>query len=113
MLIAGPTSCGKTMWIAQLLQLSNTMINPAPLRIKYFYKRWQPLYDDIMKYRPDIEFTQGIPYNIKDDDYFDTKFPTLLILDNQMRDSAKSSDICELFIERSHHRNLSKSKSKK
>ena len=60
-----------------------------------------------MKHRPDIEFTQGIPYNIKDDDYFDTKFPTLFILDDQMRDSAKSSDICELFTEGSHHRNLS------
>ena len=54
-----------------------------------------------------IEFIQGIPHNIKDDDYFDTKFPTLFILDDQMRDSAKSSDICELFTERSHHRNLS------
>ena len=95
------------MWIAQLLQLSNTMINPAPFRIMYFNKRWQPLYDEIMKHRPDIEFTQGIPYNIKDDDYFDTKFPTLFILDDQMRDSANSSDICELFTEGSHHRNLS------
>ena len=95
------------MWIAQLLQLSNTMINPAPFRIMYFYKRWQPLYDEIMKHMPDIEFTQGIPYNIKDDNYFDTKFPTLFILDDQMRDSAKSSDICELFTEGSHHRNLS------
>ena len=95
------------MWIAQLLQLSNTMINPAPTRILYFYKRWQPLYDDIMKHVPHIEFTQGIPYNIKEDSYFDTKSPTLLILDDQMRDRAKSSDICELFTEGSHHRNLS------
>ena len=60
-----------------------------------------------MKHRPDIEFTQGIPYNIKDDYYFDSKFPTLFILDDQMRDSAKSSDICELFTEGSHHRDLS------
>ena len=95
------------MWIAQLLQLSNTMINPVPTKIIYFYKRWQPLYDEIMKHVPHIEFTQGIPYNIKDDDYFDTKFPTLFILDDQMRDSANSSDICELFTEGSHHRNLS------
>ena len=107
MLIAGPTSCGKTMWIAQLLQLSNTMINPAPTRILYFYKRWQPLYDEIMKHVPRIEFVEGIPHNVKDDSYFDTKFPTLFILDDQMRDSAKSSDICELFTEGSHHRNLS------
>ena len=95
------------MWIAQLLQLSNTMINPAPTRILYFYKRWQPLYDEIMKHVPRIEFVEGIPYNIKDDSYFDTKSPTLFILDDQMRDSAKSSDICELFTEGSHHRNLS------
>ena len=107
MLIAGPTSCGKTMWIAQLLQLSNTMINPAPTRILYFYKRWQPLYDEIMKHVPHIEFVEGIPHNVKEDSYFDTKFPTLFILDDQMRDSAKSSDICELFTEGSHHRNLS------
>ena len=95
------------MWIAKLLELSHTMINPAPSRIMYFYKRWQPLYDEIMKRGSHIEFIQGIPHNIKDDDYFDTKFPTLFILDDQMRDSAKSSDICELFTEGSHHRNLS------
>ena len=52
---------------------------------------------------PHIEFIQGIPHNIKDDNYFDTKF----ILDDQTKDSAKCSDICELFTEGSHHRNLS------
>ena len=79
------------------------MINPAPTKIIYFYKRGQPLYDEIKQHVPHIEFIQGIPHNIKDDDYFDTKF----ILDDQMKDSAKCSDICELFTEGSHHRNLS------
>ena len=79
------------------------MINPAPTKIVYFYKRWQPLYDEIRKLGSHVEFIQGIHYNIKDDDYFDIKFPTLFVLDDQMRDSAKSSDICELFTEGSHH----------
>ena len=57
MIISGPTSCGKTQWLKQLL--SHSVIDPPPQRIIFFYKRWQPLYDE-MKRIKDIEFMKEI-----------------------------------------------------
>ena len=85
MIAAGPTSCGKTTWVKKLLE--SDMIKPRPTRIVYFYKRWQTLYDDMLESIPNIEFVQGI---FRDTD-FDTSQPTLLIMDDQMREVAISS----------------------
>ena len=52
---------------------------------------------------PNIEFVQGI---FRDTD-FDTSQPTLLIMDDQMREGTQSGDMCDLFTEGSHHRNVS------
>ena len=101
MIAAGPTSCGKTTWVKNLLE--SHMIKPRPTRIVYFYKRWQTLYDDMLESVPNIEFVQGI---FRDTD-FDTSQPTLLIMDDQMREGTQSGDVCDLFTEGSHHRNVS------
>ena len=101
MIAAGPTSCGKTTWVKNLLE--SDMIKPRPARIVYFYKRWQKLYDDMLDSIPNMEFVQGI---FRDTD-FDTSQPTLLIMDDQMREGTQSGDVCDLFTEGSHHRNVS------
>jgi len=56
---------------------------------------------------PIVEFIQGIPPNIKRDDFFDARHPTLFVIDDLMKDATQSADVCELFTEGSHHRNLS------
>ena len=45
-LIAGPTGCGKTRFVARLL-LSKGMIKPRPTRIVWVYGEWQHIYDDL------------------------------------------------------------------
>ena len=87
MIAAGPTSCGKTTWVTNLLESD----------------RWQKLYDDMLDSIPNMEFVQGI---FRDTD-FDTSQPTLLIMDDQMREGTQSGDVCDLFTEGSHHRNVS------
>ena len=42
--ITGPTGCGKTYFVKELLQSCRTKIAPPPQRIVWLYKRWQPLY---------------------------------------------------------------------
>ena len=106
-MVVGPTGCGKTSWVHQLLEQMETRVKPTPARIMWFYQRWQPLYTDIKQQVPIIEFIQGIPHNIKRDDFFDTRYPTLFIVDDLMKEATQSSDICDLFTEGSHHRNLS------
>ena len=52
MIVSGPTGCGKTQWIYNLL--TRDLIHPSPQRIFIFYKRWQPLYD-CMRNIPNVE----------------------------------------------------------
>ena len=67
MIVTGPTGCGKTQWVKDLLGAD--MIEPAPQRIVFFYKRWQPLYDE-MKCLGPIEFYNELPPNLDSDECF-------------------------------------------
>ena len=82
--VCGPTCCEKTTWLKQLLLNVDKMIQPRPHYIFWFYKRWQPIYTELKKKLNKIKFIQDL-----------------------MRDATKNSDICELYAEGSHHRNLS------
>ena len=101
MLLAGPTSCGKTTWMKHLLQQAESMITPPPEKILWFYKRWQPAYTDLQETVPHIEFVQGIEQRTPDGQ------PTLYIYDDLMKDTTKNVDVCEMYTEGSHHCNLS------
>ena len=105
--VCGPTCCGKTTWLKQLLSNVNKMIEPRPHSIFWFFKRWQPIYTELKEKMNNIKFIQGIPPALKNAKFFDERFPTLFIFDDLMRDATKNSDICELYTEGSHHRNLS------
>ena len=54
-----------------------------------------------------ILFLQSLPENLNDDSYIDTRYPSLIVIDDLMRDATNSKDVCELFVEGSHHRNIS------
>ena len=82
------------------------MIDPAPMKIIWFYRRWQPCYTALQE-QMTIEFIEGIPSNINRDDFFDASIPTLFIIDDLMKEATQNADICNLFTEGSHHRNLS------
>jgi hypothetical protein len=107
MIVAAATGSGKSTWVKELLLRKDVMIKPSPQRVIWFYKRWQPLYSELKNLVPDMEFVQGIPPTIKRDDFFDTRYPTLFIIDDLMKDATQSTDICELYTEGSNHRNLS------
>ena len=106
--VSGPTSCGKTHFVKDLLQNCSTKISPTPQRIIWLYKRWQPLYDDIERtVYPKVEFIQGIPLDLDQDTFINPKTRHLIILDDLMTMASKDSRVDELFTEGSHHRNIS------
>ncbi|KAK3106066.1 hypothetical protein FSP39_011921 [Pinctada imbricata] len=108
MIVAGPTMSGKTTWVKDLLILNQVMIKPSPTRIIWLYKRWQPMYDVIKKMiHPPVHFIQGLPSNIQHNDFINPKEYNLLIMDDIQRDASGNQDVCELFTEGAHHRNLS------
>lgn len=56
---------------------------------------------------PQVEFIQGIPVDLDQDNFFDTKVNNMIIIDDLMSLSAKDPRINDLFTEGSLHRNLS------
>ena len=104
-MIAGPTGCGKTRFVARLL-LSEKMICPKPNRIVWVYAEWQPIYEEL-KLKLNIEFSK----NSVDSQLYDSFSPAevnLLILDDQMTSTTNSQkkSMMQLFTQGSHHRNL-------
>ena len=58
-------------------------------------------------YDPKHTISASLPENLNDDSYIDTRYPSLIVIDDLMRDATNSKDVCELFVEGSHHRNIS------
>lgn len=56
---------------------------------------------------PKVEFIQGIPTDLEEDDFFDSSINNLLILDDLFSLAGKDKRITDLFTEGSHHRSLS------
>ena len=105
--LAGLTMSGKSTWLKQLLENAMTMISSPPARIIWLHKRWQPFYTELQQTVPAVEFMDGIPPTLKEEAFLDTRFPTLIIIDDLMKNAATDDDVCDLFTEGAHHRNLS------
>ena len=97
-IVAGPTACGKSTWVKNLITYQKDMINPAPEHVIWFYGEWQPLYDTLSGM---VEFREGLA----DLNTLNTKKRTLVIIDDLMTETDKS--VSNLFTKGSHHRNLS------
>ena len=69
-MVCGMTGSGKTCLVKQLLEQYLDTITPTPDRIIWVHAQDQPLYQDMKKSIPWIEFMCGIPENIADDDYY-------------------------------------------
>ena len=100
MIASGPTSCGKTTFVKNVLL--QRKIEPWPQRIVWMYKHWQPAYD-IIRSSVGVEFIQGIPLSLD----FDPNIRNLCVIDDMMSEIAKDARITQLFTEGSHHCNLS------
>lgn len=88
------------------------MFEEVPVKIIWFYKRWQPAYDEMQKTIPIIEFEDSLPA-----EDFSTLAPVktggegyfhwIIVLDDLMSAATSSDTILSLFTEGSHHLNAS------
>ena len=106
-LVTGMTGSGKTVWVQKLLEHAGQVIQPPPQRIVWSYSQWQPAYDQMLKNIPGIEFVKGIPHDLDEDWYFNSKINNLMVIDDQMTETSNDKRILNLFTKGSHHRNLS------
>ena len=103
--VSGPSGSGKSVWTKKLLLSS--LIQPSPERIIWCYGQWQPLYDNIRKRIPRIEFVNGIPDHLNDQNYIDVSKRNVLVFDDLMTEAKCDQRIADLFTKGSHHRNIS------
>ena len=95
--VAGPTGCGKTVWVKEFLKYKSILMSPLPEETVWCYGEWQSGYSQMQH----VTFVEGIP---KTDEWTDNK-PRLVILDDLMTEADER--VTKLFTKGSHHRNLS------
>lgn len=99
MLVSGPTGCGKTHFVMNLLKHKKDMFSKVPDKIVWCYGIYQALYDEI----PDVTFVEGLPTRYRD--YLGVN--TLFIIDDLMTECGNDKRLTNLFSRGSHHLNLS------
>ncbi|GBO06000.1 hypothetical protein AVEN_229385-1 [Araneus ventricosus] len=95
MVLAGPTGCGKTYFVLDLLHYKREMFFPVPNKIAWFYGIHQPLYDNI----PEVTFVEGLP--LKFQEYLGKH--TIFIIDDLMSHSANQKLLTDLFTKEEYN----------
>lgn len=104
--LAGPTQCGKTVWVQKLLKGLSTYVIPPPERIVWVYgvnneKQFNTIKSIVAP--SEVEFLENIPST----DMFSPEENNLLIIDDMMGVAGKSKSVADLFTKGCHHRNIS------
>ena len=107
MMVAACTGGGKTWFVKDLLENREQWISPAPQQIIWIYGQWQPLYAEMQRIIPGMEFVKGIPADIEDEQFLNPAIRNLIVIDDLMSEASNDKRICDLFTKGSHHRNLS------
>ena len=105
MMVTGPSQSGKTEWTRKLLL--SPLIQLPPERILWCFGQWQPLYENLQKRIPCIEFVHGIPDYLHSSQFISPDKRNLIILDDLMTEAKCDQRIADLFTKGSHHRNIS------
>lgn len=108
MLVVGPSQCGKTYFVQQLLT-KNCIEFPEkkPLQVYWFYNQWQPRYDEIKQVlKKKIRFAQGLPELSDDLHEINPEHNNVLVFDDLMAQAVDSPVLSRLFTQ-GRHRNAS------
>lgn len=102
MIIAGPTQCGKTVFLKKLLRHAE-YIKPRPKEIVWCYGiKSSTQFKDLYKESAyPIQFHKGLP-NVGD-----IPKNSLVVIDDLMADAAKSKLIASFFTQGMHHNEIS------
>ena len=100
-MVAGPTSSGKTYWTHKLL--THNMFTEPVASVLYCYGVFQDYFNQ-MKI-PNIEFHEGLPTLEKVQSLHDGSFH-VIVLDDLMEYIVKSIEVQNLFTKYCHHYNI-------
>ena len=104
MLIAGPTSCGKSFLVFNIIAQIKALVTPEVHSITYCYSQWQPIFKKMEELG--VKFNKGMPTR---EELFDEKRDTtkhsLLVIDDLL-EPEYAPLARDLFIKGSHHMNM-------
>ena len=103
LIIAGPSSCGKTSFVINLLKNNRRVVSNPFDYILWFYGESFPR-DEYFQNQP-ITFHQGLPDSF--DSLINPSKRGLAIFDDLMAECGNSKLITEFFTKRTHHENVS------
>lgn len=103
--VAGATKAGKSSFIEKLLKAKEQVFDIPPQKILYCYGAYDRRYLDLMKHVPNLELFHGLPTEYIENP--EASVPSLIVLDDLIESSAQSKLIAKLFMQTSHHNNLS------
>lgn len=106
-ILAGPSNCGKTYFIKNMLDHAHTVLSVVPENIVWCYACWQPMYKELLQKYPHIRFMEGLPVTFNDDEILPPNKVNLVIVDDLMASASSSTEIADVFTKYVHHRNLS------
>lgn len=103
-MIAGPTSCGKTVFVQRVLENGKKILMSLPPRRKivWAYGQWQESYSKPIP-GCEVEYIDGLP----DDESISSDPPDLLIIDDLMNELGDNPRLANMFTKGSHHMNMS------
>ena len=107
-LVVGPTQCGKTYFVQQVLT-KKCIEYPSekPIQVYWFFNQWQPRYDALKRVlKKKILFTQGLPDLSEDLHQINPEYNNILVFDDLMSQATDSPALSHLFTQ-GRHRNAS------
>lgn len=106
LVVSGPSNCGKTFFVKSVIENASRAISHNIDNVVYIYSCWQPLYNQLLKIRT-INFVNGLPESLCDDELLPPDKNNLLIIDDLMNDASNNIEVQNVFTKYVHHRNLS------
>jgi len=104
-LIAGNSGSGKTVLISNIIR--KQLLDPPPQKIFWFYRQYQPLYNELLQENHPIQFIEGLPEEISKPGYFNKQLRNLCVIDDLHLEKASSEHVAQLFCNAGRHNNTS------
>ena len=103
MIIAGPSNCGKTTFVYNLLKNCDRVVDKKFDYVVWFYGQTPPN-ETPSVVEGNIKFINGIPSSF--DEYIQPGLNGLIVFDDLMKECENNSMIGEFFTQRCHHEKL-------
>ena len=105
-MVVGPSSCGKTVFVENLMRERSHLFSPPYNPVVYCYGANQPTTFERMKKEQGIRFHEGIPDTPLLDTWYKNARGGILILDDLMREGSDDPRVLDLFTRESHHKGI-------